>query len=184
MSIIPDVSGKSPAAHQFAKRWKEKQEMARVFLHRAARKMKKYADLKRRAVEFKVGDLVLVKMRTEQFRSLRTKNKGLIKRYEGPFPITKRIGKLAYQLQLPTRLRIHNVFHVSNLKPYNKDLDPGRVIPPRPPIDVITTFERHVDYIIADRQLCQRGKPWLTEYLVKWRGLPESEATWHEAAEL
>ncbi|KAL8255077.1 hypothetical protein R6Q59_033298 [Mikania micrantha] len=38
-------------------------------------------------------------------------------RYIGPFEILKRIGPVAYQLNLPTELDgVHNVFHVSNLK--------------------------------------------------------------------
>ncbi|KAI3828439.1 hypothetical protein L1987_02540 [Smallanthus sonchifolius] len=38
-------------------------------------------------------------------------------RYVGPFKILKRIGPVAYQLDLPERLSgVHNVFHISNLK--------------------------------------------------------------------
>ncbi|KAD5802935.1 hypothetical protein E3N88_14295 [Mikania micrantha] len=37
--------------------------------------------------------------------------------YIGPFEILKRIGPVAYQLNLPTELDgVHNVFHVSNRK--------------------------------------------------------------------
>ena len=38
-------------------------------------------------------------------------------RYIGPFEIIRRIGPVAYQLQLPEEMAgIHDVFHVSNLK--------------------------------------------------------------------
>ena len=41
----------------------------------------------------------------------------LAPRYIGPFKIIDRKGEVAYQLELPDRLsRVHNVFHVSQLK--------------------------------------------------------------------
>nr|GEW71731.1 putative reverse transcriptase domain-containing protein [Tanacetum cinerariifolium] len=43
-------------------------------------------------------------------------------RYIGPFEIIKRIGPVAYKLELPEKLLgIHNTFHVSNLKKYLAD---------------------------------------------------------------
>ena len=43
-------------------------------------------------------------------------------RYIRSFAITKKIGSVAYQLDLPYGLiGIHNVFHVSQLKKYNPD---------------------------------------------------------------
>ncbi|XP_076947448.1 uncharacterized protein LOC143619388 [Bidens hawaiensis] len=38
-------------------------------------------------------------------------------RYVGPFPVIKRVGSVAYRLELPKELSgIHDVLHVSNLK--------------------------------------------------------------------
>nr|GFB26276.1 reverse transcriptase domain-containing protein [Tanacetum cinerariifolium] len=43
-------------------------------------------------------------------------------RYVGPFKILERIGDVAYKLDLPEELsRVHNTFHVSNLKKYHAD---------------------------------------------------------------
>ena len=40
-------------------------------------------------------------------------------RYIGPFAVLKQIGKVAYEIALPPQWQhIHNVFHVSMLKPY------------------------------------------------------------------
>ncbi|RVW63498.1 hypothetical protein CK203_054162 [Vitis vinifera] len=48
--------------------------------------MKKWADKKRRHGEYRVGDLVLVKLLLQQFKSLRPVHKGLVRRYEDPSP--------------------------------------------------------------------------------------------------
>ncbi|KAI3810917.1 hypothetical protein L1987_20578 [Smallanthus sonchifolius] len=49
--------------------------------------------------------------------SLLGKRGKLNPRYVGPFNIVKRIGRVAYQLDLPEGLSgVHNFFHVSNLK--------------------------------------------------------------------
>ena len=60
-------TGKSPAAYKLAKGWHEQDDIARSYLEKAARKMKKLAYHKRRHAEFQVGDLVLVKLIPQQF---------------------------------------------------------------------------------------------------------------------
>jgi hypothetical protein len=106
-------------------------------------------------------------------------HKGLVRRYEGPFPILKRVGKAAYQLQLPSKLKIHNVFHVSLLKPFHgDDEDPSRSESKRAPTAVVTKFDKEVESILADRVIRRRGVPNYTEYLVKWKDLPDEEVSW------
>ncbi|KAL6330114.1 hypothetical protein AAG906_040033 [Vitis piasezkii] len=51
-------TGRSPATFKFAKGWHEQADIARSYLDRAAKKMKKWADKKRRHTEYKVGDMV------------------------------------------------------------------------------------------------------------------------------
>ena len=144
--------------------------------------MKKWADKKRRHAEFQVGDLVLVKLIPQQFKSFRKVHKGLMRKCEGPFPILGRVGKVFYKVELSQRLKIHHVFHVSNLKPCHEDQeDPGRGISTRAPTAIVTSYDKEVDYIIANRVLRKNNFQPYTEYLVKWKGLPESEATWEPA---
>ncbi|XP_076886678.1 uncharacterized protein LOC143536618 [Bidens hawaiensis] len=141
--------------------------------------MKKWADDKRRHVEFQVGDQVMVKLVPNQFKSLRKVHKGLVRRYEGPFPVVARVGKVSYKLQLPSKLKIHYVFHVSFLKPYHEDLeDPNRGVSKRAPTAVVTSFDREVSEIQSDRTVSRRGVPKHKEYLVKWKNLPDTEASW------
>ena len=60
---------------------------------------------------------MLVKLIPQQFKSFRKVHKGLVRKYEGPFPILGWVGMVSYKVELPPRLKIHYVFHVSNLKP-------------------------------------------------------------------
>ncbi|KAL6209724.1 hypothetical protein ACLB2K_020664 [Fragaria x ananassa] len=122
--------------------------------------MKKWADKKRRHVEFKEGDLVLVKLLPQQFKSLRKVHKGLVRKYEGPFEVIKRIGKVSYKLHLPPKLKIRPIFHVTMLKPFQEDEeDLSRGVSHRAPTTVVTSFDKKVDEILADRvsviEVCQ-----------------------------
>ncbi|EOY32086.1 Uncharacterized protein TCM_039559 [Theobroma cacao] len=47
--------------------------------------------------------------------------KGLEEQYEGPYRVVKRIGKVAYKLDMLLKLTVHLVFHISMLKPYHGD---------------------------------------------------------------
>ncbi|KAL5768741.1 hypothetical protein ACOSQ2_015524 [Xanthoceras sorbifolium] len=141
--------------------------------------MKKWANKKRRRVEFQVGDLVLVKLLPQQFKAFRKVHKGLVRKYEGPFPILKKVGKVSYKVKLPPRLKIHPVFHVSHLKPYHADTeDPSRGESLRAPTAVVTSYDKEVEEILRDRIVRKRGVPQSSEYLIKWKGLPMSEVTW------
>ena len=144
--------------------------------------MNKWADKKRRHAEFQVGDLVLVKLIPQQVKSFRKVHKGLVRKYEGPFPILGLVGKVSCKVELPPRLKIHLVFQVSNRKPYHENKeDPGRGISTRAPTAVVTSYDKEVDYIMADRVLRKNNFMPYKEYLVKWKGLPESEASWELA---
>ena len=45
----------------------------------------------------------------------------LAPRYVGPFEVLKAVGDRAFKLKLPEHVRMHNVFHVSAIKPYHTD---------------------------------------------------------------
>ncbi|KAA0051289.1 reverse transcriptase [Cucumis melo var. makuwa] len=178
-ALIAPYEGPNPSAFNFAKQWHEEQDISRACLEKAARRMKKWADKKRRPKEYEIGDKVLVKLLPNQFKSLRKVHKGLVRRYEGPFSIIERVGKAAYKVELPPRLKIHNVFHVSMLKPFHEDReDPNRSKTSRAPTGVITEFDRKIKEILAERKIRRRGVPSHSEYLILWEGLPESEASW------
>ena len=102
-----------------------------------------------------------------------------MRRYEGLFPILGKIGKVSYRVELPSRLKIHPVFHVSYLKPYyeNED-DPSWGFSKKAPTTAMTSYGKEVEHIIGDRVVKRWGVPPTTKYLVKWKGLPKSKASW------
>lgn len=86
-------------------------------LQEAQHRMAQKANAKRRELEFEEGDMVLLRLQPYRQTSVacRSSNK-LARRYYGPFKILKRVGMVAYRLELPQHAKIHPVFHVSQLK--------------------------------------------------------------------
>nr|GFB55194.1 putative reverse transcriptase domain-containing protein [Tanacetum cinerariifolium] len=83
---------------------------------------KSYADLKRKPMEFQVGDKVMLKVSPWKGVVRFGKRGKLNPRYFGPFKVLEKIEKVAYKLELPEELiRVHNTFHVSNLKKCHTD---------------------------------------------------------------
>ncbi|GJR93372.1 putative reverse transcriptase domain-containing protein [Tanacetum coccineum] len=80
-------------------------------------RQKSYADLKRKPMDFQVGDKVMLKVSPWKGVVRFGKRGKLNPRYVGPFKVLEKVGSVAYKLELPQELsRVHNTFHVSNLK--------------------------------------------------------------------
>ena len=94
----------------------------------------------------------------------------------GRFKILRKISTHAYELDLPTSMKSHPVYHVSLLEPAALDPLTGQKQPPPPPIVVDENPEWEVEEIL-DSKLVRRT----LKYLVRWVGY--DEITW-EPAEL
>jgi hypothetical protein len=99
---------------------KEKQDIIDIIQYRlkiAQSRQKSYADQKRRTWEPNVGDMVYLKVSPMKgIRRFRIKGK-LSPRYIGPFKILSHNKSVAFELELPMKLKqVHNVFHVSQLQ--------------------------------------------------------------------
>jgi hypothetical protein len=99
------------------------------------------------------------------------------KRY-GPFKIIKEISPVAYQLALPPTWHIHDVFHASLLSPYSETPAHGPNFS-RPPPDLIEGEEEYEVEQIRNHRTFGRNRT--LQYLVKWKGYPESDSTWEPA---
>ncbi|GKC24576.1 putative reverse transcriptase domain-containing protein [Tanacetum coccineum] len=80
-------------------------------------RQKRYADSKRKPMEFQVEDRVMLKVSPWKGVVRFGKWGKLNPRYVGPFKVLEKVGSVAYKLEHPQELsRVHNTFHISNLK--------------------------------------------------------------------
>ena len=104
------------------KETEEKLQLIRKRLKAARDRQKSYADLKRRDIEYEVGDKVLIKVSPWRKILLFGQKGKLSPRFIGPYEILKRVGPMAYRLALPSKsAKLHDVFHVSMLRRYRSD---------------------------------------------------------------
>ncbi|GJZ23289.1 putative reverse transcriptase domain-containing protein [Tanacetum coccineum] len=83
-------------------------------------RQKRYADKRRKPLEFSVGDYVLLKVLPWKGVVRFGKKEKLAPRFIGPFKIIEKVGHVVYRLDLPEELNgVHDTFHVSNLKKLN-----------------------------------------------------------------
>ncbi|CAM8886602.1 unnamed protein product [Rhodiola kirilowii] len=105
----------------------DKVQLIKDKLLAAQNRQNSYADPKRRELEFKVGDLVFLRI-SPMKGVMRFGKKGkLSQRYIGPFEILERVGSVAYRLALPSTLSsVHPLFHILMVRKYI--LDPSHVL--------------------------------------------------------
>ena len=86
--------------------------MIRERLKVAVDRQKSY-DLKRKDIQYKIGEKVFLKFSPWKKVMRFGKNGKLSPRFIGPYKVIEKVGLLAYRLALPPELEnIHNVFHV------------------------------------------------------------------------
>eukprot|EP00253_Pinus_taeda_P017798 PITA_17798 len=147
-------------------------------LKAAQDRQKSFVDRKRRFKEFQVGDHVFVRIQTRRSALQWSGCAKLAPRYFGPFQILARVGPVAYQLALPSHIRIHNVFHVSVLKQYV--YNPKHVIQWQE-IRVEPEGEVLVEPLtILDRREVQLRKRAIIQAKVQWQHYGPEEATWED----
>ncbi|XP_073019435.1 uncharacterized protein [Primulina eburnea] len=159
----------------------DKVKIVREKLKAAQDRQKSWADLKRRPVEFNVGEKAYVKVSPMRGVVRFSKAGKLNPRYVGPFEILEKVGTLACRLALPPNMsRIHNVFHVSQLRKYIPD--PSHVLEVEPLViegnlgEELKYEEVPIRIVDAKEQVLRRR---ITPYVkVQWSNHTEREATW------
>ena len=155
----------------------EKVSLIRQRLLTAQSRKKSYADVRRRPLEFKVGDHVFLKVMPKRGVVRFSKRGKLSSRFIGRFEILEKVCNVAYQLALPPNMTgVHEVFHVSMLQKYTPDpahvVDWGQI-----EVDTDGTFEEEPVCILDSRDQVLRRK---TVRLVRvlWRHYGVEESTW------
>ena len=155
----------------------EKVSLIRQRLLTAQSQQKNYADVRRRPLEFEVGDHAFLKVMSKREVVKFGKCGKLPSRFIDPFEILEKIGTVAYRLALlPSMTGVHEVFHVSMLRKYTPDpahvVDWGQI-----EVDTDGTFEEGPVCILdsRDQVLCRK-----TVRLVRvlWRHYGVEESTW------
>ncbi|KAL0553867.1 hypothetical protein IC582_007771 [Cucumis melo] len=140
-------------------------------------RQKSYADVRRRDLEFDVGDKVFLKVAPMK-GVLRFERRGkLSPRFVGPFEILERIGPVAYRLALPPSLStVHDVFHFSMLRKYVSD--PSHVVDYEPlEIDEnLSYIEQPVEVLAREVKMLRNREIPLVKVL--WQNHRLEEATW------
>jgi hypothetical protein len=173
-----------PAAADFHCQRRNAIKQATDALVLAKANQEKYANQSRRDVSFSVGDQVLLSSSHIHLASQAQRpSRKLQARFIGPYPILAKVSPVAYKLELPPSLNIHPVFHVSLLRAYTTPSSIPDRVPSRPPPPPAVTMDDHEEYEV-ETILDQRTRHRNIEYLVKWVGYPDHDASWEPVANL
>jgi hypothetical protein len=90
-------------------------------------------------------------------------------RYFGPYKVLKRVGTVAYKLQLPPTAKIHPVVHVSQLKQAIRPSDP---VSNDLPLYYISNSDAVQPCAVLAERFVKRGKKMVPQVKLQWHGLP------------
>ena len=153
-------------------------------------KYKAVADVGRRLVSFSVGDLVMVRLRSERYSpGVATK---LHARSAGPFPIVRVMNENAYVVGIPSDWGMSSTFNVSDLVWYRpmpkslSDVEPHTSTGPlsdaiagslqSPPV-LSPSRHEHVESVLQE-VISAAGEKVDRQCLVHWQDRPSTEDTW------
>ncbi|KAE8694183.1 hypothetical protein F3Y22_tig00110788pilonHSYRG00591 [Hibiscus syriacus] len=129
--------------------------------------------------EFQEGDEVYLKLQPYRQTSLALrKNLKLAARFFGPYKIQKRIGQVAYKLELPPESKLHPVFHISLLK---KRIGKQGLTSINPP-EVASDGQLKVyPATVLNRRVVRRRNQAVNQFLIQWMNMTPAYATWEDA---
>ena len=97
----------------------------------------------------------------------------------GPLEVLECIAEVAYKLDLPEIMRIHNVFHVSLLKRYCQDGRAKLLFLP-PPCEIIDDEPEWEVARVLNHRLVERGRKTKIEHLLTFVGYGPEHNLWQD----
>ena len=140
--------------NEFLNRMNDTWNKAKQNMNQAQERMKTYEDRRRHKMNFEENDKVLLNTQNLRFKNVPAK---LRQRYIGPFKIVEKISESAYRLGLPVEWKIHDVFHVSLLKPWRHQV-----------AEVLYSPSFEVEYAELD-DACYEDEDKEIEKILRWR---------------
>jgi hypothetical protein len=160
--------------------WSREQTLSllRHNLLAAQERQKSQYDRRHTERSFVPGNLVYLRLQPYRQKTLAIRKcLKLSPRFYGPFLVTKKIGEVAYRLDLPSESKIHPVFHVSCLK---KKLGQRSILlPTLPPVDSGGAIQPEPQKILQ-RRVRKFQNQAVPEVLVQWQGTTQEDATWED----
>ena len=182
---VPYLGGESrvEAVDRSLRAREEAINILKFHLKRSQNRMKQQADRSRSERTFELDDWVWLKLQPHRQVTIRQgKQNKFSPKYYGPFKVCEKVGQVAYRLLLPEQSKIHDVFHVSQLKkcrgevPDNQDAilphcdEVGSLV--IPPLAVL------------DRKIVKKNNAAAVYGLIQWANGSEDDATWEPLEDL
>lgn len=170
-----DLRNKKPSkdarAFDFIRNIERAMTKAKQCLKDAQHRQKRYYDATHRDLQFNVGDKVWLNSRNIPIQGIGARK--FFPLWLGPFPITAKVGAVAYQLDIPPHYKLHNTFHVSLLKgAYDNHARQS------PPVMIDGEEEYELELVLQHRPKNKWQGDRNIWYQVKWHGYDPVWNTW------
>ncbi|GJZ46244.1 hypothetical protein Tco_0593840 [Tanacetum coccineum] len=179
INLIPGVAPIARAPYRLApSEMEELSDQLQELAERATRdRQRSYANVRRKPLEFHVGDHVMLKVSPQKGVIRFGKREKLNPLYIGPFKILKRVSPMAYTLELPEEpSNVNNTFHVSNIKKCISDKSLVILMKELQLDDKLNFVEEPVE--IMDREVKQLKQSRFPIVKVRWNSKRGPECTW------
>lgn len=161
-------------ALQVALRARDVVKFAQASIQEQQTKMKRIANLRRREVDWDVGDEVMVD--TRNWKMDRPSRK-LADKWYGPVPVIEKVGE-SWKVKLPDDWKIYPVFHSHSLRKYIRDPLPGQVRAEPAAIELLPEQrEYELENVVGSRKF---GR--VLQYQLKWLGGDE-DVEWYPCSD-